>query len=335
MSINKTCELSVLIPANREQFLARTIEDLIQNCEADTEIIAVLDGAWAEPAIPQHPMVNVIYLPASIGQRAATNMACRLARGKYVAKVDAHCSFDQGWDRKMLEGFEVMGDNTIMVPIMKNLWAFDWKCMKCGLRTYQGPTPKKCTVCGGTDIRKKMVWKAKDSLTKSETHKNGKGPLSTSFCFDSEPHFQYFNEWTKTETYLEQKKTGYVETMSLQGSFFMCTREKYFELLAEDFGSWGNQGLQVATAFWLTGGKAICNLNTFYGHLFRTQGGDFSFPYPRDESEVQSTKKKIRDQLYNNKIPGQIYPVSWLIEKFWPVRGWTQDQLDRLKVGTL
>lgn len=331
----KEVALSILIPANREQFLARTIEDLIQNCEADTEIIAVLDGAWAEPAIPQHPMVNVIYLPESIGQRAATNMACRLARGKYVAKVDAHCSFEKGFDRKMLDGFKELGDNVVMVPVMRNLWAFDHKCMKCGKRTYQGPTPKKCEVCGGRDIRKKMVWIAKDSLTKSESHNKGKGPNSTSYCFDSTPHFQYFNEWTKTETYKEQAKTGYVETMGLQGSFFMCSRAKYWELLAEDFGSWGNQGLSVACNFWLTGGRVICNLNTWYAHLFRTQGGDFSFPYPRNEADVQATKKKVRDQVFNNKIPGQTLPLSWLIEKFHPVKGWSSDDLERLKAGEL
>lgn len=333
--MNKSCDISVLIPARNEQFLARTIRDLIEHSEADTEIIAVLDGAWANPSIPQHPMVNVIYLPKSIGQRAATNMAARLARGKYFAKVDAHCSFDQGWDRKMLEGFKVMGDNTVMVPVMKNLWAFDWKCMDCGLRTYQGPTIKKCSVCGGKDIRKKMVWKAKDSLTKSESHKSGKGPLSTSYCFDSTPHFQYFNEWTKTETYKQQKETGYTETMSLQGSFFMCTKDNYWKLLSEDFGSWGNQGLQVASAFWLTGGKVICNHHTFYGHLFRTQGGDFGFPYKQNEDEIQKTKKKIRDQIFKNKIPGQIHPVSWLVEKFWPVKGWTEKDLELLKAGKL
>jgi glycosyltransferase involved in cell wall biosynthesis len=96
-------ELTVLIPARNEMFLARTIEDLLQNTGEQTEIIALLDGEWAKPAIPQHPRVSVIYVPESIGQRAATNLACKLAKGKYVAKVDAHCAFDQGFDRKMLE----------------------------------------------------------------------------------------------------------------------------------------------------------------------------------------------------------------------------------------
>src|SRR3990167_9670729 len=99
-------DLSILIPSRNEMFLARTIEDILQHIEADTEVIALLDGKWAEPAIPQYERVNVIYVPEAIGQRAGTNLACRLSKAKYVMKVDAHCSFDQGFDRKMLEAFK-------------------------------------------------------------------------------------------------------------------------------------------------------------------------------------------------------------------------------------
>src|SRR4030042_6317662 len=104
-------DLSLLIPARNEMFLINTIQDALKNIEAETEIIAVLDGQWASPAIPQHPRVNIIYVPEAVGQRAATNIACKLAKGKYVMKLDAHCSFDKGFDRKMLEFFKIVGDN--------------------------------------------------------------------------------------------------------------------------------------------------------------------------------------------------------------------------------
>src|SRR3989338_3299936 len=110
-------DLSILIPARNEMFLSRTIEDILSNIEADTEVIAVLDGAWVDPPIPQNERVNVIYVPKSIGQRAATNMACKLSKAKYVMKCDAHCSFDKGFDIKMIEAFKVAGENTTMVPV--------------------------------------------------------------------------------------------------------------------------------------------------------------------------------------------------------------------------
>ena len=37
-------ELSLLIPARSEMFLSQTIENILENIEGDTEVIAVLDG---------------------------------------------------------------------------------------------------------------------------------------------------------------------------------------------------------------------------------------------------------------------------------------------------
>lgn len=324
-------DLSILIPARNEMFLARTIEDILANIEADTEVIAVLDGQWADPPIPQHERVNIIYVPEAIGQRAAQNLACKLSRAKYVMKVDAHCSFDKGFDRKMIEGFKEVGDDVTMVPIMRNLWAFDWKCMKCGKRWYQGPTPTKCMEtnfkvtgqpCDGKEFKRKMMWIGKSN------------PQSTSYCFDAEPHFRYFREYAKRPEYKKDlEETGFTETMSLQGSCFMCTRDKYWELnlCDEEFGNWGNQGIEVAVKTWLSGGRVLCNHKTWYAHMFRTQGGDFGFPWPCSGNEVQRTKNKVKDLFFNNKWDKAIHPLSWLLEKFWPVPGWTQEDLDRIK----
>jgi glycosyltransferase involved in cell wall biosynthesis len=313
-------KLSIIIPSRCEMFLSRTIQDILENIEEDTEIIAVLDGEWSEPPIPQHEKVNVIYLPESIGQRAATNLGVKLSKAKYIMKCDAHCSFDKGFDRKMIEK---MQDNWTMVPTMRNLWVFDWKCMKCGKKHYQGPTPTSCPDCDNTtNFKRKMIWCGKER------------PQSNSYCFDSTPHFQYFNEYTKTDKYKKDlEETGLTETMSLQGSCFMCTREKYWELnlCDESFGSWGNQGIEVACKTWLSGGKVIVNHHTWYAHLFRTQGGDFGFPYPQSGNEVTRCKAKVRDMLWKNKYDKQIHPLSWLVEKFMPVKGWSKEDINKLK----
>jgi hypothetical protein len=64
--------------------------------------------------------------------------------------------------------------------------------------------------------------------------------------------------------------------------------------------------------------------------MFRTTG-DFSFPYDLPGREVQKTKQRIKDAIWKGKLPHQKHPVSWLIERFWPVPGWSQEQLDKLK----
>lgn len=301
-------------------FLKNTIEDALDKIEADTEIIAVLDGSWADPPVEQHERVNIIYVNRAVGQRGAQNLACRLATGKYVMKVDAHCGFDQGFDRKMLEAFGKTGDDVTMVPIMRNLWAFDWKCFGCGKRVYQNPTPEECPDCGRDDKwKRKIIWKGKSN------------PQSKSYCFDSAPHFQYFNEYKKSDEYKEDVKTGITKTMSLQGSCFMLTRDNYWkwEVCDEKAGSWGNQGIEVALATWLSGHEVLVNHSTWYAHMFRTNP-TFTFPYEMHGSRVQKTKRYIWNKFLKKKHPKQKYPVSWLVKRFWPVKGWTDEDLERL-----
>lgn len=316
-------ELSILIPARNEMFLQRTIQDILEKIEADTEVITVLDGQWADPPIKQNDRVNVIYVPKSIGMRGATNLACKLSRAKYVMKIDAHCAFDKGFDRKMIEGFKKVGDNVTMVPIMRNLWAFDWKCYHCGKKWYQDNKPDVCDQCGKKDkIRKKMLWIGKHN------------PQSTSYCFNHEPRFTYFEDWKHRPQYIKNKKeTGFTETMSIQGSCFMATRDKYWELgLSDDsVGNWGNQGIQVACATWLSGGRVLTNHHTWYAHLFRTKA-KFSFSWPASGRDQNRVKKNVRDLFWEEGHPKQTRPVSWLVEKFWPVPGWTEEQLKELKV---
>ena len=260
----KKYTLSVLIPSRNEMFLARTVQDIIEHKTDETQIIVGLDGAFADPPIADHPDVFIVYYPESIGQRKMTNQLCKISQAKYVMKVDAHCAFDYKFDQKMFDMFKETGDNVTAVPIMRNLHAFDWVCPS-GHRRYQGPSgPCKEPGCG-KETTKDVVWIGKQS------------PQSKSYCFDSEPHFQYFGNFCKRP----EGRGPLSETMSLQGSCFMCTREKYLELdlCSEDFPSWGSQGIEVACKTWLSGGRVVVNWNTWYAHMFRTQGGDFGFPY--------------------------------------------------------
>ena len=301
-------DLSIIVPARgREIFLARTVQDILTHIRGNTEIIIGCDGNWPDSPIEDNEKVHIIYHSQSIGQRAITNEGVAISRAKYIMKVDSHCSFDEGFDVKLMAD---MQDNWTMVPIMRNLHAFDWVCNKCGDRRYQGPTPTSCPKCDNkTDFRKDIKWIAKTN------------PQSTSYCFDAEPHFQYFRE------YKGRDKGDITETMSLQGSCFMVTRDKFIELnlCDEAFGSWGSQGIEVACKTWLSGGRVVCNHKTWYAHLFRTQGADFGFPYEISGRQVDRAKKRAKDIFFNNKWEKQTRPLSWLLDKFWPVPGWSNE----------
>lgn len=282
-------------------FLAKTVENLLENIEGQTEIIVVLDGEWADPPVPVHERVTVLHHNVSVGQRAATNQAARLSKAKYVMKVDAHCAFDQGFDVKLMA---LMQDDYTMIPTMYNLHGFDWVCPQ-GHRRYQGPSGP-CTDCGQPTTRE-VLWQPRH-------HKK-----SEFYRFDTDLHFQYHGD--------RKKYAGdgqLVETMSAQGSCFLLTRDKYWELNISDegHGSWGQQGTEVACKTWLSGGRLVTNRTTWYAHMFRTQGGDFGFPYPLGGNQQEKARQYSRDLWFNNKFDRQIRPLSWLIEKFKPLPGW-------------
>jgi len=313
-------ECSVLIPARNERWLARTIEDLLAHSSDATEIIAVADGAWPDPPIKDHPRVTLLHYSESIGQRAATNRAAQIAQGRYLVKTDAHCAFDDQWDQKMLAAFKETGDNVIMAPAMRNLHVFDWVC-QLGHRRYQGPSgPCKEVVDGkecGCPTEMEVRWIAKVN------------PTSTAYCLDNTLHFQYDGRWKR------QQKGNICESMSLQGSFFMLTKERYeaLDICSEQFYSWGAQAAEVSCKMWMSGGQVLVNRSTFYGHMFRTQGADFGFPFEQNNHAIEANRELSRELFMRSKWPLAKRPFSWVLDRFWPVPGWTEEQLDEIKAS--
>lgn len=308
-------DLSIIIPSRNEMMLSRTIDDILDKSRGNTEVIAVLDGAWADPPVKDHERVTLIHNSVAVGQRAACNQAASLSRAKYIAKCDAHCGFDEGFDVKLMED---MQDDWTIVPVMRNLHAFDWVCEN-GHRRYQGASAN-CAVCGAKEHRD-FKWIGKQN------------PQSDSYCFDTQPHFQYFKEYRKRPEYKKMlEETGLTETMSLQGSFFMLARDKYWELniCDEGFGSWGSQGLEVAIKTWLSGGKCMVSHKTWYAHMFRTQGGDFGFPYPQSDRKIKEARAYAKEMFLENKWDKAQKPLSWLIKKFSPPY-WTEEDINKLK----
>ena len=298
-------DLSILIPARNEQFLSRTVEDILENIEGDTEIIVVCDGGWPDPPVEDHERVTLIYHSESVGQRAATNEAAKLSTAKFIMKADAHCSFAQGFDVELMAHCE---PDWTVIPQMRNLHAFDWQCRQCSHRVYQGPYPTSCADCDNTtDFEMTMVWKPRPHTRNSW------------YRFDHDLHFQYWKELKKRP----ESRGKLTETMSLLGACWMLHQERYWELdgMDERHGSWGAMGTELACKTWLSGGRLLTNRNTWFAHMFRTQKG-FGFPYPNPGSQVRRAREHSKWLWEGNNWPKAIYPLSWLIDKFAPVPGW-------------
>lgn len=303
-------DLSVIIPARNEMFLAQTVRNVLENIRRDTEIIVVCDGNWPEPPLQDHPRITVVHHTESIGQRAAVNEGARISQAKYLMKLDAHCAVDEGFDVKLIEDYQ---PNWTLIPTLDKLHAFDWKCTECGHQTYQGSKPKKCEKCNFLSaFEMVLVWKKREAPTYS-------------WRFDNTMHFQY---WRRHHKRPEWKDKTLVETMSCNGPAFFMSRERFWELegMDEAHGSWGQFGTELACKAWLSGGKMITTRRTWFAHLFRTgnfrRNGESSFPYPLSGEAQERAKNYSRDLWLNDKWKQAIHPLAWLVERFKPVPDW-------------
>lgn len=300
-------DLSILIPARNERWLTRTVRDVLEHAKGRTDVIVVLDGAWPEEPLPLHPRLHVIYHPAPVGQRAAVNEAARVSTARYVMKLDAHCALEDGFDLQLVAAAETLGRNVLQVPAQKNLHVFDWHCEGCGWSAYQGPTPPACPSCGGA-VKQRIVWKPR------------RGTTTTCWRFDETLHFQYWKEG-------QSRQTGdYPETLSLLGACWFLDRQWFLDELDgldEAHGSWGQMGTELACKAWLSGGRVVCNRTTWFAHLFRTQGGDFGFPYEIRHSEQEAARAYSRQLWLRRGWPKQTRTLYDLLAAFAPVPGWT------------
>lgn len=299
-------DLSIIIPSRNEMFLVNTVEDIIKNMRGDTEILAIADGEWPDPILPDHPKLTLIHHSVSIGQRAATNEGVRMSRSKFIMKCDAHCAFDEGFDVKLMADCQ---HNWTVVPRMYNLHVFDWKCKACGERTYQGPKPTECKKCkcagDPNNFEMVLVWQPRWSRK------------SDFMRFDQTLKFQYWGSMGDRE----YGKPEIADQMCCVGACWMMHRERYWEIdgMDESHGSWGQMGVELACKTWLSGGRQVVNKKTWFAHLFRTQPG-FGFPY--HNPGVEKARKHSRDMWFNNKWPKQKHSLAWMIRKFWPIPEW-------------
>jgi len=300
-------KLDVILPARNEQFLHLTIKSILDNMRDDTNIIVVLDGYWPDPPINDDKRINIIHFTEPVGQRRATNLGARISGAKYIMKLDAHCIVDEGFDVKLMKDCD---KDWVVTPRLYNLHAFDRVCSKCNHSEYQGPTWEKCPKCGepGTMV-KDMKWAIRPR------HRND------FYRFNKELQFKY---WPKLGDRPESK-ADIADTMSILGACMFCHRRRFFEIggMDEGHGGWGQFGTEVACKSWLSGGRLVVNKKTYFSHMFRTQGGDFGFPYQISGNAINRAKKYSQDLWFNNKWKGAQKPFQYIIDKFSPIPDWS------------
>jgi hypothetical protein len=120
---------SFIVPSRNEiatiegiNVLQRTVKDIYEKATGDFEVIVGFDGPPYQD-FPDYPNIRTLKLPDVIGIKNNINLLAILAKGKYLFKLDAHCSVSKGIDEILQAD---MQDNWVVMPrfyvLSNNAW---------------------------------------------------------------------------------------------------------------------------------------------------------------------------------------------------------------------
>lgn len=246
-------KFSILIPARGEtkENLGRTLKSIYDNATGEFEVIVGLNGQpWTE--IEPYPNLRVIRLDDNIGIKGMINLLALLAKGKYIYKSDAHCSFSKGFDEVLQQD---MQDDWIVTPRFYVLDGRTWGWQDDRFYDYFYLS------CPFTDP-KGFRFKAGGHWGE-RTKERLEGMYALALAID--------------------------ETPQIHGSGWMMTKDRYFELggfpLQDPYGH-AQEPLWLALRNQLEGGKCMVNKNAWYAHLHQDSK---SRGYSEDKNETEKT----------------------------------------------
>jgi len=297
--------ISVLIPARNEIFLNKTIRDILKKAKGDIEIIVVLDGYWptefkVKDVVYNQEMIDdkrVIYVHhgESRGMRTAINHAAQIATGEFLLKSDAHCMYSEGFDEQLKKD----------IPHYKNDENDDnWLVI-----------PRRNRL----DAEK---WELQDV---------GKPPVDYEYLSSPSGHGVKGTKWD--ERTLQNKDIMIDENMSFQGSCWFTTANHYINRLgmmsSEGYGEFVREAQEIGLKTWLSGGRVYTNKNCWYAHLHK--GRTYGRMYFLDARKMDEGNRYCDDFWFGNKWKDAKYDLAWLIERFMPVPGWTQEEIESVR----
>jgi len=293
MPINNT--LSVLVPARNEPFLSKTIDDLFEKASGEIEVIVMLDAYWPDPPLENRKNLIIVHMGEVVGMRGNINSAVRIATGKYLMKIDAHCIVGKGFDEILKADCE---KEWLVVPSRYSLDGEKWK------RT-RGPVDYLTLTFPYTD----------DDLYGTGLHGRkwkGKGGMSGGF-------------WHREN---ERKHILIDYILTFQGSCWFMHKQKFLDIGGMDEINFTShqEAQELGMKVWLSGGCCVRNKKTWYAHLHK--GPKYGGKIKGSKKEQRKTQVYSTDLWMNNKWPGRKRDIKWLIDKFWPLEGWPDDWQD-------
>jgi len=286
--------LSIIIPAYKDELLQKTIDSVFEGAEKEIEIIAVLDGYQPEIPLKKDKRLKIVHLNKNQGMRGAINAGLSKAKGKFAMKLDAHCKIGKGFDKIMSEN---CAENWLIVPRRYTLNVEKWE--------------------RGSDKKVKDY----HFLVYPKTHNRGLVPLEW-----REMTQKRFNDpkFVIDDTMAIQGSCWFVNR-----EYFM-KKVGFLDDRPETYSTFAGDQIEIGLKYWLNGGEMKIIKNTWYAHLFK----NMNFYKGQPEEMMAHKKRMEKKKHYqwatrhwmNNREPNMRYKIDWLIERFWPVPTWPEDK---------
>jgi glycosyltransferase involved in cell wall biosynthesis len=275
--------LSVIIPSRVDQYLQKTIDDLLVKAQGEIEIIVILDGYWPDPIIKDDPRVVIVHqgeVHRNYGMRKAIDAGMGLARGEYVMKIDEHCLVDEGFDIKLIADYQ---DKQVVIPRRYRLDADNWTIIEDGRPPidYMYVEYPYLVPYDRTQGLHGEIWK-KDGPDIDDT------PTMQGSCY-----FLSKSYWD------ELFPNGMDE---------------------ENYGTFTQEAQEISMKVWLSGGEVKVNKKTFYAHFHkgkRGKGYGFSTEqYRQHEAEKEKGRLYCINYWLNTK--DYAHDFAWFINEKFP-----------------
>lgn len=289
-------DLSIIIASRTDQYLQKTIDDLLLKSESKIEIIVILDGYWT--VLKDDPRVTIVHqgtIHNNWGMREAINTGVNLARGKYVMKIDEHCMVDQGFDTKLMADCE---DDWCVIPRRYRLEPDTWEIIKDRrppidymylAYPYERPFDKTCGLHGDE-------WKR---------------PEREDILIDDTMSWQG-SCWFMKTAYFKQLFPDGLDT--------------------EHYGTFTQEAQEIGNKVWLTGGRLVVNKKTWYAHFHKgKRGKGYGFSNEQYREHLKGTEKgRLYCIDYWLSTKEFEHDFEWLLNKFWPVPTWPDNWKEQI-----
>jgi len=290
----QSVELSVVIPNRNSPFTTQTIQDVLKNAGCELEVIVNVDEKWPLPLVDD-ARVHYIHPPSPIGLRQGINTCVAMAKGKYILKVDDHCSFGENFGRILIDSH--LDDRWVQIPRRYALNAEEWKIEE------------------RQDDKYPIDYMYLDFPRKGKDHDDGMHGVP----------------WRERRE--ERKDIEVDDTPSMQGSCYFMTRDHFLSRLGGlsevGYGQFAQESQEIGLKTWLGGGALKVNKKTWYAHLHKGNKYGRMYQFPGGTVEASSWSAS---HWLNNEEPNMVHKFEWFIEEKFPdMPSWPIDWKDQIK----